>query len=418
MTKTGSEKIGIPDLAHPVLTEMQLGALAYAQANPVTFSEEAVLQAARERTGLSDFGAEGFKERLRAWMQALNEDTELSAVGRMSCFNESVRFASNRLQAEDTIKRHPEILDIDIDQPLLIAGLPRSGTTYLLQLLSADKRLRSLPHWEAVRPVKEFYIENGKDTRYDTCAAEWAQMDAVMPLIKSIHEFSPDHISEDIELQSIDFGGYYFEWIAHTPHWRDYQFSHDATPVYRYMRRMMQLLSWQQGPNRWVTKCPQHMEQLLAVNAALPGAYTVINHRDPVASIQSAITGLAYGARLTRTRVDMKQIADYWVDRYERLLRACVRDRDQLDPNRSFDLYFHELMADPVPLIEQIYAGANIPFDQQTRDAFKGAMSNNERGKHGQLAYDLRADFGLDPNKIRERFAFYFDRFPVRVEVK
>src|ERR1700710_2963071 len=130
MTKPGSEKIGIPDLAHPVLNEMQLGALAYAQANPVTFSEAVVLQTARERTGLADFGDEGFRDRLRAWMQALNEDTELSAVGRMSCFNEAVRFASNRLQAEDTIKRHPEILEIDVDQPLLIAGLPRSGTTY------------------------------------------------------------------------------------------------------------------------------------------------------------------------------------------------------------------------------------------------------------------------------------------------
>jgi hypothetical protein len=180
----------------------------------------------------------------------------------------------------------------------------------------------------------------------------------------------------------------------------------------------MQLLSWQRGPNRWVTKCPQHMEQLLEVNAALPGAYTVINHRDPVASIQSAITGIAYGARLTRTRVDMKQIADYWVDRYEHLLRNCVRDRDQLDPARSYDLYFHELMADPFGLIEDIYKRADIPFDQQTRDAFQGAIDHNKRGKHGQLVYDLRGDFGLEPEAIRERFGFYFDRFPVKVEVK
>jgi hypothetical protein len=413
-----AEKIKLSDLADPVLSELQAGALAYAAANPVTFNEETVLAEARQRTGLSDFGAEDFRGRLRLWAKAVNDDAELSSVGRMTCFNEAVRYAAARLQVEDQIRKNPEILDIDIDRPLIIAGLPRSGTTYLLQLMSADQRLRSLPHWEAVRPVRAPYIKDGKDTRYDLCAAEWAQTDAVMPHIKAIHEFSPDHISEDIELQGVDFGGYYFEWIAHVPEWRDYQFAHDATPIYCYMRKVMQLLSWQQGPNRWVTKCPQHMEQLPAVNAAFPGAYTVINHRDPVASIQSAITGIAYGARLTRTRVDMKQIADYWIDRYERLLRACVRDRDALDPNRSYDLYFHELMADPFGLIGEIYERADIPFDQQTRDAFQSAIDRNKRGKHGQIVYDLRGDFGLDPEAIRERFSFYYDRFPVRVEVK
>jgi hypothetical protein len=95
-----------------------------------------------------------------------------------------------------------------------------------------------------------------------------------------------------------------------------------------------------------------------------------------------------------------------------------VRDRDALDPNRSFDLYFHELMADPFGLIEQIYAKADLPFDQQTRDWFQGAIDRNKRGKHGQLTYDLRGDFGIDPEAIRERFSFYYDRFPVRIEVK
>jgi hypothetical protein len=418
MATAVAEKIRLSDLADPVLSAPQEAALAYAKANPVIMTEAAVLAAAQTQAGLEYFGPEDFLSRLRIWMQALDQDTELSAAGRLNAFNESVRYAATRLQIEDTLRRRPEILDVDIDRPLIIAGLPRSGTTYLLQLMSADARLRSLPHWEAVRPVREPYLKDGKDMRYAMCAAEWAETDRVMPYIKAIHEFSPDHISEDIELQGIDFGGYYLEWIAHVPAWRDFQVAHDPTPVYRYMRKVMQLLTWQKGPNRWVTKCPQHMEQLLAVNAALPGGFTVITHRDPVASIQSAITGSAYSARLTRTRVDMGQIAHYWIDRYERLLRACVRDRDQLDPAQSYDLYFHELMADPFGLIEDIYSRADIPFDQQTNDAFRGAIEHNKRGKHGQLQYDLREDFGLEPNAIRARFDFYFDRFPVAIEVK
>src|SRR6185369_6593552 len=161
------DKIRLTDLAQPVLSEMQAAALAHATANPVTISEENVLAVARERTGLSDFGADDFRERLRIWIKSVNDDAELSPAGRLACYNELLRFAINRLQAEEEIRRHPAILDIDIDRPLIIAGLPRSGTTYLLQLMSADQRLRSLPHWEAVRPARTPYIKDGKDTRYD-----------------------------------------------------------------------------------------------------------------------------------------------------------------------------------------------------------------------------------------------------------
>jgi len=419
MSTEVAEKVRLTDLAKPVLSPLQASAIAFSEANPVILTSEAVLTAAHQATGLSDFGDNGFRERLAVWLRAGDNDADLGAAGRANLFSEAVRLASNRLQVEDTLRRHPEILDIPIERPLIIAGLPRSGTTYTLQLMSADQRLRSLPHWEAVRPVQAPYMKDGKDTRYDLCAEAWAQTDAVMPHMKAIHEFSPDHISEDIELQGLDFGGYYFEWIAHVPEWRDYQAAYDATPIYRYVRKAMQVLSWHRGPNRWVTKCPQHMEQLLTVRQVFPDAYIVINHRDPVASIQSAITGIAYGARLTRTRVDMQGIADYWIDRYERLLRACVRDRDQLDSGQSYDLYFHELMADPFGQLERVYNGAGVPFDQQTRDAFQQAIDHNQRGKHGQLVYNLREDFGIEPAAIRERFQFYFDRFPeVRIEVK
>lgn len=413
-----AEKVRITDLAHPVLTDIQKQALALAEANPVTLDPESVLTTARTATGLSDFGDDSFRPRLALWLNYCDEDRGLSAAGRAAIFGQAVSYATQRLYLEDLIGRHPEIEAIDIDRPLVIAGLPRSGTTYALALMAGDPRVRSLPHWEGVRPVAEPYLVEGNDIRYDLCAQEWAQTDAVLPFTKMIHEFAPHHITEDIELQGLDFGGYYIEWTAHVPAWRDFQFSTDRTPWLRYMRRAMQALTWQKGPNRWVTKCPQHMEQLNEVNAALPGAFTVITHRDPIASIQSAISGIAYSARISRTSVDLGQIADYWIDRYERLLRACVDDRDSLDPKRTYDLYFHELMADPMGELDAIYAAAELPCDDSTHSAFQAAIADNKRGKHGQLVYDLRGDFGLDPEAVRERFAFYLDRFPkIRVEV-
>lgn len=418
MTTTGPDKVRITDLGDPVLSPLQEQALAYAAANPVVFDEAVILAAARAQTGLSDFGAEDFLPRLRAWAKGADEEADLSAAGRLNVWSEMVRFAATRLRVEDLLRRHPEILDHPIETPVVVAGLPRSGTTYLLQVLAADRRVRSLPYWEAIRPVAEPFVKDGVDTRHALAAEQWVQQDAVMPYIKLIHEFTPDHISEDVELQCIDFGSYYLDWMAMAPGWRDYYFAHDHTPIYRYVRKMLQVLSWQRGPDRWVTKCPQHMEQLLSVHAALPGSTLAINHRDPVASIQSAITSVAYGARLTRRRVDLAGIANYWIDRYDRLLRACVRDRDSLDDKSVHDVYFHELMADPLGVLEQIYAKAGMPFDDQAQGDFQAAIDANKRGRHGQLVYDLREDFGLDPNAIRERFSYYYDRFPVKIEIK
>jgi hypothetical protein len=414
-----AERIKIRDLANPVLTELQKQVLAQTAAHPVTLTAEAVMAAAKAQTGLDYFGDMSFLPRLKFWMDSANADEGLSTAGRASYFGLALRFAMARLDIEDMIRRHPEIEQVELEMPLVIAGLPRSGTTYMLQLMGADKRLRSMQHWEGVRPVPDRYMKDGKDRRFEIAAAEFAEADAVLPYMKSVHEFAPDHITEDIELTSTDFGGYYPEWFANIPQWRDYQLSHDPEPWLRYLRRAIQLLVWQKGPKRWVGKCPQHIEQLAALDRAFGGAFIIINHRDPVASIQSIMTGVAYSARLQRKQVDMQEIASYWIDRYERMLRRCVRDRDQLDPDRCYDLYFHDLMNDPFGRLEEIYTKSGVPFDDETRAAFNRAIDENKRGKHGQLEYDLRGDFGLDPAVVRKRFNFYFERFPrVQVEVR
>jgi len=134
--------IRIEDLASPELTPIQKSVVEAAGGMSVEFTEAAVLGAAREATGLSDFGADDFRARLAVWLQAVDEDEELGAVGRIGVFRDITRYATNRLRFEDLLKRHPEILDVEIDRPIIIAGLPRSGTTHLLNLIAADRRLR------------------------------------------------------------------------------------------------------------------------------------------------------------------------------------------------------------------------------------------------------------------------------------
>jgi len=156
-------------------------------------------------------------------MSAANADSGLSEFGRASIFGLAMRFACSRLDLEDLIRRHPEIEQVDLLSPIIIAGLPRSGTTYMLQLMGADPRLRAHRTGEGIRPVADRFVVDGKDTRFDLAEAEWAELDELMPCMKMIHEFAPDHITEDIELIGADFAGYYPEWLSFSPQWRDYQ---------------------------------------------------------------------------------------------------------------------------------------------------------------------------------------------------
>jgi hypothetical protein len=158
------------------------------------------------------------------------------------------------------------------------------------------------------------------------------------------------------------------------------------------------------------------MEQLGPLIRTFPDATVAITHRDPVSVIASAITMLTYGDRIRRQRVDPPANAAYWIDRVEKLLRACVRDRELVPEGQSIDVLFHEFMADDMATVERIYQLADLEMTPGARADLDAYLAANPRGKHGRIVYDLKADFGVDPDELRSRFDFYFDKFPVRPE--
>lgn len=412
-------EIRITDLAEPVLDERQRQALELTRNIQLRFEEDVVLGEAVQRTGLSDFGPDDFRERLRVWLLAAQEDDSLSSIGRIGLYNDILRYAVNRLRVEDLVKRHPEILDVRIERPIIIVGLPRSGTTHLLNLISADTRMRSLPYWESLEPVPvpgEAPGPDGLDPRYLRCRENFERSDGLLPHLKAMHHMTPEHVHEEIELQAIDFSSYILEWIAHVPRLRDYYLARDQTSSYAYMKKVLQALQWLRGPERWILKSPQHLEQLVPLETTFPDATFAMTARDPVSVIASTITMCAYGSRIRCKRVDMEGTARYWIDRIETLLRRCVRDYDALPASQTIDVLFHEFMADDLGMVERIYELADHPMTPEARRQLEEYMAANPRGRYGRVVYDIRRDFGIDPDELRKRFDFYFERFPIRAE--
>jgi hypothetical protein len=413
-------KILIDDLRVPLLTPDQAQMMREAEAHPVELSVEAVLGAAVERTGLDDFGPDDFRERLALILGEADESDNATGLLRATFFNRTLLSAMNRLRAQDLLTRHPEIHDVPIERPIIIAGLPRSGTTHLLGLISADTRLRSLPYWESLQPIpdpREHAGPDGIDPRYARSVEAWERLQRLNPMMAPYHPMDPEHIHEDLELQLPDFTSYYWEWLYRMPRWRDYYLSHDQTPHYAYAKTGMKIMSWQDGePRRWVIKCPQHFEQLPAIMRVYPDALVVFTHRDPIESLQSIVTQIAYAIRTRERQVDPDWYMQYWADRVQTLLESYVRDVALVPAAQRFDVSFAEFVRDDIGTVEQIYAAADLPMTERARGEIAAYLDAHGRGKYGAIDHDLQRDFGVDLDELRARFAFYTRLAPLGSE--
>jgi hypothetical protein len=339
----------------------------------------------------------------------------------MLVFGDDLKYAVNRLRIRDLLKQHPEILDIEIEKPVIVIGLPRSGTTNLVNLLAADSRFRSMPLWESYEPVPdptEAVGADGIDPRWTRCQGQWEAMQAGAPFIAAMHPMNPDHVHEENELMAPDFSNYNLEWVARVPEWRDYYLAQDQTQHYAYLKTVLQILQWYRPRERWVLKSPQHLEQIGPLMTVFPDATVVVTHRDPVAVVQSTITMLTYGARTAYKSTKPEWYRDYWTDRIGRLLDSSIRDRHLLPADRTVDVYFHDYMADEIGTMQRIYDAAGIEFTEEAKAEVAAYQAAHPRGKEGRVVYDLRGDFGVAPEEVRSRFTDYMSKFPVQIEVK
>lgn len=415
-------EVRIDDLREPRRTPDEQAFFELACSMQVDLDPADLVATARANTGLDDLGDDTLADRLAAQVAAVEADTGLSGLGRFIIRKRLVGLLAARLRFEDFVRRHPEALDVELEPPVVVVGLPRSGTTHLVNLLAADERFRSMPWWEVVEPIPVLGDgpgPDGVDPRYLRCLADWETGKQVAPLTALMHDRPPWSIEEDCELVDLDLCSYTLEFHARVPAWRDHYLGLDQERHYAFLRRELQVLSYLRGPRRWVLKTPQHLEQLGPLLATFPDATIAFTLRDPVAVLQSAITMLAYGDRLRRVRIDADELAAYWIDRIERLLRAAVRDADRIPADRRVDVEFGAFMADDLAMAERIIALSGLPVTDAAHARLAAYVAGNPRGKEGRVVYDLRADFGIDPADLYERFAFYFEAFPeIRPEVR
>ena len=427
MNRPATERID--DLVAPVFPD-ELAA-AFDMVAPMTealdWSPDAILGQACAETGLDDFGDDLHVAPLSVLAPAMIGEGELSTLGQLSNHATLVDCAKQKLLVADLLRRHPEIHEIEIVRPVVIAGQGRTGTTHLFYLMSSDRSFRSMPYWESLEPVPP-RAEQGvvhpdfrDDPRYVRCVEKLAGLNGALPYFKRMHDMYPEHVHEEIALLTHPYGGMSPETMAVMPTWRDWYLASDQTPFYEYMKTMLKVMTFlgrgtEREADRWLLKSPQHVERLHELITVFPDATVVCTHRDPVAVAKSMATMLTYTSRMSRDPAKLADVGRYWIDRMGRMLHGMADQRHLLPAAQSIDVRFDEFMADDIAMVRRIYELADHPWDDGTEAGMHAYMAEHPRGVHGSVSYHIEEDFGVDPAALAEEFRFYVDRFGVTVE--
>ena len=163
--------------------------------------------------------------------------------GRDYLIENIVAALSNRLRVTDYVQHHPEVREEKIERPVVILGMPRTGTTVISYLLDCDPARRSLLHWEPVHPVPPATTETLRtDPRCLALLEEQKQIvdyaiKAKMPLP---HWEDADGPTEDMFLHAQDFKGLSWDSFLSTSRYAEWLIDEaDMTSAYEYQKLVL-----------------------------------------------------------------------------------------------------------------------------------------------------------------------------------
>ena len=386
----------------------------------VSLREESLIRAAVRAAGSDDFGPEPSLAPLRRVLDSLERDAHLTWLGRTIARNELLRVMRNRLRLVAARHAHPEIASVIVHQPIVVVGLPRTGSTILHDILARDPASRAPLTWECNEPCPAPEADTFEsDPRIAAIDAELAGVDRLIPGFKAMHRMGARLAQECVVNMQQSMCSVLFHNEYRVPSYQDWldDPAFDWGPVYEMHRRVLQHLQWRCPRERWVLKTGAHMWSLDALLAEYPNACVVQTHRDPVKVATSYASLTTLVRAMSSDTVDPREIAADWTPRLAMALdrATAVRDSGRVSPERFYDVHFRAFLADPMKTVEGIYGHFGIELSGDAADRMRRFIDENPQGKHGVHRY-ARAEYGLDAATERARFARYMNRFGIEPE--
>ncbi len=371
------------------------------------------LEIARRQAGLNNFGDPSFLDPLRRLIESLATEARLNPLGLLAARHDLIRLLVNRLKMEEDRKRNPGIAAEEIRRPIIITGLPRTGTTLLHSLLALDPASRVPLTWETMYPSPPPRTATyHTDHRIGRADRQISWFHRLVKGFKRIHPIGARLPEECLVIFSHSFLSYQFETTHRLPSYLDWLKVQDLRPAYEVHRRFLQHLQWGCPRERWVLKAPAHMFDFEAMFWAYPDACVVMTHRDPIDVTASNASLTATLRAAFSDDVDPFEVGPECSQRWAEAIgkALCSRDQGCAPAERFLDLYYVDLLADPVSTVRRIYARFDLPFPEELRERIQEFLRGNPKDKYGKHHYSLE-EFGLNLEEEKRRYSFYRERF-------
>jgi hypothetical protein len=367
-----------------------------------------------------DFGPDQFREGLVILLSALEAEANLSLVGRLAVRWDTIRCMHNllRMQREET--RAPGISATPIRHPLIITGLPRSGTSFLHRLLDCDPMMRSPSCWQTMAPYPP---EHGRDRRVEQTERELRTFARMAPGFRDVHPLTARMPQECTEITAQVFQSLRFDTTFRIPSYLAWQDRHGHALAYRFHKRFLQHLQHQTGDNpeqvQWVLKCPDHVFALDAVRSVYPDARIVFLHRDPLKVLPSVAKLTEILRKPFTERQDLSEIGAQVTSRWHQGVEAMMRAADWNDTGGGggaiCHIHYRDLTENPLGTITRLYAHFGMSLCDEAVRGITAEINRETRGGYARNVYRF-ADHGLDAQRERGFFAGYMKRFGIAEE--
>lgn len=389
-----------------------------------------LLATARARLGLvdggaADFGAPGFAaepmiEALDHVLRALEEEAELTPLGRWMTRHFILRLLEVRLQLMAWLRSDPGLREEPIERPLFVAGAPRTGTTILFDLLAADPDRRAPLGWELLRPVPPPDPDpaiSARDPRIGLADRELIRPQTVVSGLLGIHVYGGRQPKECLSSMSFTFLSEEFTARYRIPSYERWLDSVDLTPAYDMHKLVLQMLQRRTGPASWVLKSPVHLHALPTLLRTYPDAQIAITHRDPLTlltSLSSLIATLRYAHS---DSVDFAEIGAAHARRYRATFTRLIEGLADgtLPTEQIHHSRYADFVTDAMGVVESLYDRFDCPLSPRTADRIRASLEARPKGAHGGHAYRFE-DMGLSVETERARFRSYCEAFGIAEE--
>jgi hypothetical protein len=382
-------------------------------ARAIAFDANEMLEEARTNAGLSNFGSDSFREPLEALVRTYDAN-HTTLKGRKKAYRRVIGLLATRLRIEEALRVHPEIKQRPVRSPMVLTGMPRSGTSALFNLLGADPDARPLLLWETQFPDPVEGLEPGaKDPRHAAIEAYYEQSRETNPEFTKIHFASADTPEECVLLHAFTLNGVHHGTEVMLEPYASWYRDQDLGEMYSYYKILLQMLDWQRPGERWLLKAPAHMWAIDKLIDTFPDVSVVWSHRNPLACTASicSMTHL-----LMEDQVDMPKevLGPIVMDFYATSLERGLAVRDQSDPARFIDVNHDDFVEDSLGTVGRIYEHFGLPIGDDAAASLKAHIEANPKGRHGKHEYNLD-DWGLTADDVAKRFEPDVARFEIEM---